>query len=150
MQMGGIHIRQAVPEDIPAVCKIENTGPGLWNENHFYAELENTFSRFIVATEGGNIIGYAVAWLVADEIQINSIAVREDFRRLGIGSALMRHIIMSADIASNARILLEVSGSNSGALSFYKHFGFIGTGKRKNYYRDSDAILMELVIKNES
>jgi ribosomal protein S18 acetylase RimI-like enzyme len=32
-------------------------------------------------------------------------------------------------------------------LNFYKKNGFEITGKRKNYYKDDDAILMELKLR---
>lgn len=41
------------------------------------------------------------------------------------------------------RILLEVAETNSAARKLYESFGFNVIHRRKNYYADSDALIME-------
>ena len=62
----------------------------------FIYKLRNTFNRH--ASLGSEqsyqcITGYAAFWLMVDEAHITSIAVREEYRRQGIGELLLIHLI---------------------------------------------------------
>ena len=54
-----------------------------------YDILENDNAFVIVAEYEGEFAGYADIWTVLGEADLNSIAVRVDFRRKGIGDAIM-------------------------------------------------------------
>lgn len=139
-------LRNAGPEDIEAVYAIEQEGRGRWNRRQFSDELSLAFSRFIVMELGGEIAGFSVAWLVGDEIQLNNIGVRRDWRKRGLGSFLiddLRELARSSPTKN--RIVLEVSVLNSAAIGLYRSKGFVETGRRRGYYDNTDAILMELV-----
>lgn len=140
-------IRTAAAGDIESVYAIEIDGHARWNRRQFADELGLNFSRFYVMEEDGAIVGFAVAWLVADEIQLNNIGIRRDRRLRGLGSRLLERIISDARGTSEpVKIFLEVSERNTAAQAFYRKTGFAETGRRKNYYDDVDAILMERVL----
>ena len=90
------------------------------------------------------IIGFAGFWIMADEAHLTNIAVREQYRRQGIGEVLLIFIIdLTAGL--NARIFtLEVRASNTAAQNLYHKYGFTQTGLRRGYYIDNreDAVLM--------
>ena len=137
-------IRTATPDDIDALRRIESEGQDRWSRGQFADELNLKFSTIHVLEDGTGIIGFAVTWNVAGEIQLNNIGVRGDARRRGMGSLLISHIIMTArNTGGPGKIYLEVSAENTAALFFYRAHGFIETGRRKNYYDSIDAILME-------
>lgn len=48
------------------------------------------------------------------------------------------------------RIVLEVAENNHPARALYERFGFIVINRRKNYYADSDALIMERPDKERS
>ncbi|MCE4624664.1 MAG: ribosomal protein S18-alanine N-acetyltransferase [Desulfurococcales archaeon] len=86
---------------------------------------------------------YRVAHLI-------SIAVLEEYRGRGIGTALLQHTIQAAreegDIVS---IYLEVRVSNTPAIRLYKKFGFKPARIIRGYYRDGeDAYVMVLKIRD--
>ena len=86
---------------------------------------------------------YRVAHLI-------SIAVLREYRRRGIGSALLQHTIQAAkeerDIIS---VYLEVRVSNEPAIRLYKRFGFRPVRIIRGYYRDGeDAYVMTLKIRD--
>ena len=90
------------------------------------------------------IIGFAGFWIMADEAHITNIAVRELYRRQGIGEVLL---ISTMDLATelNTRIItLEVRVSNTAAQNLYYKYDFTETGLRRGYYTDNkeDAVLM--------
>ncbi len=141
-------IRKAAKADIEAVYAIELESHARWNRRQFADELDLNFSRFYVVEEGGDIVGFAVAWIVSDEIQLNNIGIRKDCRLRGLGSQLLERIISDARGSHEPlKIFLEVSSQNTIAQMFYRKTGFAETGHRKNYYDDVDAILMERVLK---
>ena len=136
-------IRKAAFTDLPQICDIEAESINSWTYNQFAEELGRVFSSFIVAEQSGIIAGYSIAWLVAGELQLNSIAVKKNFRRRGLGRMMLDYLINNSDSEIISVIYIEVRKSNSEALSFYESYGFTGTGLRKKYYGDDDAILME-------
>ncbi|HNW28329.1 MAG TPA: ribosomal protein S18-alanine N-acetyltransferase [Spirochaetota bacterium] len=142
-----ISIRTAAAGDLDAVCAIEREGHARWSRRQFADELGLNFSRFYVMEEDGTIVGFAVAWIVADEIQLNNIGIMKDRRLRGLGSRLLERIISDARGTHDpVKIFLEVSARNTVAQTFYRKAGFVETGRRKNYYDGVDAILMERVL----
>ncbi|MFO7772746.1 MAG: ribosomal protein S18-alanine N-acetyltransferase [Dehalococcoidia bacterium] len=91
-----------------------------------------------------NIIGFSGFWMLMQEAHIIAIGVRNSYRRLGIGEALL---IATIDLAAslNATVVtLEVRASNATAQELYKKFGFQVVGRRLRYYSSDgeDAIIM--------
>ncbi len=90
------------------------------------------------------VIGIAGFWVMADEAHITTIAVRDAYRRQGIGEHLLIKIIeMAAGLKANV-VTLEVRASNKQAQALYKKYGFQVAGVRRAYYTDNgeDALLM--------
>ena len=144
--MNNITIRKAAFSDISYVLEIEQENIRSWTHDQFTEELARNFSVFIVAETEGVIAGYAIAWIVADELQLNSIAVKNSLQGNGIGRMLLEGLEAESRDGAASVILLEVRSRNTGAIDFYMKNGFMKTGRRKNYYGDDDAILMEKKI----
>lgn len=139
-------IRKAQLSDIKSVYDIERESIRSWTADQFIHELENSFSLFLVAEIKNSITGYIIAWKVADEIQLNNIAVKNSCRRTGIATKLLTELYQENQNRKYSKIYLEVKSRNYEAISFYVKNGFIRTGIRKNYYANDDAILMEKTI----
>ncbi|HSV96240.1 MAG TPA: ribosomal protein S18-alanine N-acetyltransferase [Spirochaetota bacterium] len=140
-------IRNALDSDLDTVYSLENEWmQSPWTRMGFENELSNTFSHFVVVENEDGIAGYAVAWEVSGEIQLNRIVVRGDLRRRGFGRALLGHLLREMRPPDAGRVLLEVRARNDAARCFYRAAGFIETGLRKRYYGDDDAVLMERTI----
>lgn len=90
------------------------------------------------------IIGFAGFWVVGDEAHIINIAVREAYRRRGLGELLLMSIIDLSKKRKARNVTLEVRVSNSAAQGLYAKHGFNYVGVRKSYYIDNseDALLM--------
>ena len=141
--MPDITIRKALFKDIELIFEIEHESGGSWTYNQFIQELNNEFSLFLVAEYENSIAGYLIAWKVADEIQLNNIAVKRFLRKQGIGGKLLSEINTGDSNKIFNSVFLEVRSRNKNAISFYTDNGFTKTGVRKNYYNDDDALLME-------
>jgi ribosomal-protein-alanine N-acetyltransferase len=136
--------RPFVIADLPTVLSIEYaSSPFPWKKEFFLSELHNTHSRILIAELDGQIVGYLCRWFVVDEIQILNIAVHPDYRRRGIGRALLLAIIAEARNDAARSISLEVRRSNSPAIALYEGLGFYQTAVRRRYYENGeDALLM--------
>ena len=118
-----------------------------WSYNILKQELENGKSKYFVAKQENEIIGFAGILLIIDEVNIMNIVVRKDKRNLGIGSLLLEKIIDFSEIHNATSITLEVNEKNIPAIKLYKKYGFKQVGLRRKYYNNEDnAILMDLVF----
>jgi len=101
---------------------------------------------FLVAERGGNVIGFIIATRLAlHELRILMIAVNTHMRKQGVGSFLLKQLIMR--FPEVRKIVLEVRPDNVEALEFYKKHGFRVKGKVDDFYTDgSAAYLMEKIL----
>ena len=73
-----------------------------------------------------------------------NIAVKKDYRRQGIATLLLNHILNICKEKEINTIHLEVNEENFSAISLYQKLGFKECGRRKQYYDNTyDAILMK-------
>ena len=142
-----IRVRIAKSSDLDDIYDLDvQTFAMPWSKEALsYDILENDNAFVIVAEYEGEFAGYADIWTVLDEADLNSIAVRVDFRRKGIGDAIM--LAMTEMLPANgvATINLEVRVSNMPAIKLYKKYGFNECGVRPGYYLDNgeDALIMK-------
>ena len=139
-------VRQAEEKDIKPMAEMDIlcfSAP--WSEVSFEKEIkENHLALYIVAEIGERMVGYAGLWCIVDEGHITNVAVHPDFRRRGIGEALVSVLLEYTVKKGILSHTLEVRASNEAAISLYTKFGFQPAGLRKNYYEDNgeDAIIM--------
>jgi ribosomal-protein-alanine N-acetyltransferase len=101
-------------------------------------------------TNNHYIVGFVGFWIMAGEAHVTSIAVREKYRKRGIGELLL---IAAIDLSIELKaefVTLEVRVSNLSAQALYLKYGFKRVGERHKYYLDhgpngetrEDAIIM--------
>ena len=90
------------------------------------------------------IVGYVGVWLMVDEAHVVAIAVRESYRRRGLGEMLLAEAVETALGNAQEDVTLEVRRSNTSAQALYEKYRFLKVGVRKRYYSDNheDAIIM--------
>ncbi|MCL1594669.1 MAG: ribosomal protein S18-alanine N-acetyltransferase [Actinomycetia bacterium] len=139
-----ITIRPMERGDIPAVAELENEiYDQPWSPRVFFDELAMGNRRYLVASsKGGMILGYSGLLIVEDDAHITTIAVAEQSRGTHLGTRLMLALVDVARDADTRHLTLEVRVSNDGAQRLYERFGFDPVGRRKNYYKDEDALVM--------
>ena len=117
-----------------------------WSRDSFLNEIQNKLANYfcLTDTKTNKILGYAGFWEILEEAHITSIAVHPDYRRLGLATILLKHIVKSCYKKMIKYITLEVRASNIPAISLYEKFGFKSVGRRKKYYQDNneDALIM--------
>lgn len=155
MNKQSIEITKMLMDDIDELLFIENSSfPVPWSRDIFVRELQLPISRSLIAKIHKNqlleIAGYLIYWVIAGEVQVHKIAVREDVRRSGIASALMEAMIKCSCDESATSCTLEVGRSNGSAKKLYEKFNFTVIEVRKRYYPESgdDALVMCLDLKS--
>ena len=107
-----------------------------WSENAVRSELTNPLSLWVVAVDGDCVAGYVGSQSVLGESDMMNLAVREEYRRTGIGACLVRELVEKLRAAGNYQLTLEVRLSNVAAINLYLKMGFQHVGKRPNYYHN--------------
>lgn len=142
-------IRDMKEGDVSAVARIEKMSFSLaWSETSFFNETHKPRALPKVAVLNGSVVGYVCSDYVGDECHILNLAVHPDYRKQGIATALVEHILEQLKLHACRFLYLEVRASNYAARKLYQGFGFKIVGTRKNYYVApvEDAVIMMLEI----
>lgn len=138
-------IEKMTAEQLEEVAQLEkNCFVHPWSRQSLESELANENSLFLTAIDDNKVVGYIGMNVVIDEGYIFNVAVDENYRKRGIGSALISELVTFGKKNNLCFLTLEVRESNENARSLYSKFGFIKVGERKNYYKEpvEDAVLM--------
>ena len=148
--------------------------PTLWPPTSYRRELKNRVAEYLVCVREGEfvtvepprrsrllrlfsrrnkptaplqvplLVGFVGLWYQAGDAHIVSIAVREEYRRRGLGELLLIGAVEMAVRRGQQVVTLEVRASNDAAQALYAKYGFSQTGLRPRYYADNheDAVIM--------
>ncbi len=133
--------------DLEPVVEIERASFSTpWTPDMFRWELRNSdvSATYVIKTPDGLVVAFCCVWVVMDELHINNVAVRPEFRRRGLARALLAHVTDEAIRRGATRATLEVRRSNVAALRLYDRLGFTIGGVRRNYYTNpiEDALIL--------
>jgi len=116
-----------------------------WSIEQFWTELAQPTRRYQVVASDDSIIGYSGIFILAQDSDIQTLAVAEDQRGRGVGRQLLDAAIASAASAGARSMTLEVRADNDAALTLYEGRGFAIVSRRSSYYPDgSDALILQL------
>ena len=139
-------IRKAINSDFETITKYYRE----FDENSVELFETDPFSHLYVYELDNVIAGFVNYSIIYDRAEINYIYVNENYRGKHIASELMEFLLV--DVIDNGclNVTLEVSEKNKAGIELYKKFGFEEKAIRKNYYKDSDGILMmKELVKSE-
>jgi ribosomal-protein-alanine N-acetyltransferase len=143
-------IRSAVPADAEAFVAIERRSfSDPWTEASFREALTSPWTFGIAAQGSRGVAGCLIARDVAGTGEILNLAVAPEFRRRGVGGALLRAGLNALRHRRVDEVFLEVRESNRSAQSLYTSHGFRSVGQRAAYYRNpkEDALVLRLAIE---
>jgi ribosomal-protein-alanine N-acetyltransferase len=140
-------IRAAQKHDLSRILAIETmVDPSPWSEENFVAHL-SLANLFWVIEEAGNVIGYAVLMMIADdEAELLKIVVLPEKQGQGLGGNLLNRLLQEMHRRSVKKIFLEVRASNEKAIHLYQQAGFVTTGVRKKYYACKDGAREDAIL----
>lgn len=148
--------------------------PTTWPRTAYRREMQNKLARYLVIVDKAHapvtakpparrsifrlgrrapetepvtaefIVGYVGVWFMVDEAHIVAIAVREAYRRQGLGEMLLAQAMDLAMENHQEVVTLEVRRSNYAAQALYEKYKFLKVGVRRRYYSDNheDALIM--------
>ena len=143
----------AGPSDLDGVLEVDRLSfPSPWTRAMYEDALRQPATSFIVVARSGaaRVAGYCSYRVVADEVQINNVAVRPDHRGKGIGRALVEAVLDHGRASGARTALLEVRRSNAAAQRLYLSMGFAEVGERPRYYAhpEEDALVLARNVRN--
>lgn len=141
-------MRVAGVGDLADVIALERGVPEAphWGDEK-YAEMVGGIGVrrcLLVAELAGRVVGFAVGKVVVGLGELESVAVRADARRSGVGRMLCEAVVEWCRTEGSLVVELEVRAASAGAIALYNGLGFVEVGRRWSYYRDpeDDAVLM--------
>ena len=96
--------------------------------------------------ENDTLKGYVILEETIDDVNIVDVFTYEEYRRQGVSENIFKYIMNYYKDKKN-RLMLEVRSKNIPAVSLYEKLGFKCIYVRKNYYKDDDALIMEVKLK---
>ena len=158
----GFSLSRMTEHDLLEVVEIEeDSGLSRWGWAAYYAELQGSNRDLMLVARAPKskaprvshtLAGYIVARIGANELHINNVAVRERYRRQGIGLNLLDRILEEGRRRGVAAAFLELRAGNTAALSLYEKCGFSLTSRRKRYYSEppEDALVMTIQLDRKA
>jgi len=156
-QIGDCILRRCELGDIIPVMEINlRTLPEHYSDYLYESLLEELPEAFVVAEISGKIVGYIMCKMEHGFSNFKklgsvkkghgvSIAVMNELRSKGFGSALVNESITGVKIRQCSELYLEVRCSNNDAVRLYEILGFSIILRLKAYYRDGeDAYVMAI------
>jgi ribosomal protein S18 acetylase RimI-like enzyme len=101
-------------------------------------------SRALLAWDGPTVAAHVLLCPISETAVEFSIFVHQDYRRIGLGTALTRLAVAFAGRCGFSEVLLTTEVSNLAALRVYRHVGFEVTGSF------GDECEMKLMIAGRS
>jgi ribosomal-protein-alanine N-acetyltransferase len=147
-------IRNLAAQDLDAVLVLaaDSLESPHWNRRDYEqiltAEHADRLLRCgLVAESRGNVAGFAVvSWLRHEAAaEVEGLFVELNYRRQGVGSALIAACMAWAAKAGASAVRLEVRASNTAAHALYRRYGFSPAGVRRAYYSapTEDALVLQ-------
>lgn len=109
-----------------------------WKSKRILEMIRHPDCVVIVARTRLKFAGFAVMEFHETQCHLNLLAVHPEFRRKATGSALLRWLEASAEVAGISKINLEVRSSNKAAIAFYKDLGYELRAKIAGYYQGKE------------
>lgn len=104
-----------------------------------YSFVDSDFLKIYSYVTNDKVVAFLLFNVMYEKCEIVDIFVLKEYRNKGIASKLINEITNDYTVDN---ITLEVSMLNKSAINLYEKLGFKKIAVRKNYYKDSDGILM--------
>ena len=136
------------PGDLRTVVALENASFGApWRPSAYSRAVADPHHNFFVAEFDGDLVGYAGLWVEGEQAHIAKLAVHDDHRRRGIGTAMIEHLLDHARRLGLSQAYLEVRRSNLVAQDLYRRLGFRFERIQANAYPDDGEDALVFVLR---
>ena len=122
--------------------------PAPWSAEEMVKLMVNP-AVFVLLASANEPQGFVMAWAVAGESEILTIAVVPSARRQGAGIRLMTAAGVAAYARGAATMHLEVAEDNEAARALYAKLGYVEAGRRNAYYSGEKGRVDALLLRRE-
>jgi len=122
--------------------------PAPWSESEIVKLMANP-AVFVLLASANEPQGFVMAWAVAGDSEILTIAVVPGARRQGVGIRLMTAAGVAAYARGSSTMHLEVAEDNEAARALYAKLGYVEAGRRGAYYAGEKGRVDALVLRRE-
>lgn len=137
-------ITTLLENDTKKQLELEEKFKEIFISNDIKRDFENNpYTNYLIYLIDDKIVGFINYLLIYDRMEIVNFNVLDFFQNKHIGSSLLKKLIEISKNKKLKNITLEVRSDNTKAIYLYKKYGFKEVAIRKNYYNDTDGILME-------
>ena len=144
--MPTLPIRRAQLGDLPVLARLDQEafGSEAYSEMTFRQFYEIAGPLLVVAVGGGNVVGYGLALpsVLPGEVWFMSLVVAPEWRRQGVGGALMAEILRTYDSLPYSSIWLTTEPTNIAIRRLCKTFHFTEAEKNDDYFGPDRARLV--------
>lgn len=133
-------IRHVHPQDIFSIIKITyDSLPERYSPEIFNTFYETFPEGFFVAEQHHKIVGFIIGYKTSnDTARIPLLSVIKEYRKQGIGTALINQFLKEMALQKIKKVELEVRENNNTAIKFYKKHGFVITDILKGFYQTGE------------
>lgn len=129
-----VFVRVMRASDLDLVVASENLSlQNPWSKRVFSDCLRSGYECWVLATRD-RIVAHGVLSVGAGEAHVLTICVHPDFRQMGYGRRMLKHLLDKGAKSAAKVCFLEVRPSNKVAIALYLSFGFVQVGERRHYY----------------
>ena len=166
--MNDIVIRPAAPTDLDAINAIYNyyvlnststyqTAPETAADRRQWFDHHGAQHPVVVATLADQVLGWGSLSpfhprAAYDHTVENSVYVRHDAQRRGIGAALLTHLIAQAAQLGHRTIIAIIDADQTGSIALHARHGFVEVGRLRQvgfkFDRWLDVVYMQLLPRD--
>jgi [ribosomal protein S18]-alanine N-acetyltransferase len=146
-------LREYQPEDFDTLYEIDQAcypADIAYSKRDLRAYLRFPGAECVVAKTSNAVAGFCISANQDGRGYIVTIDVLEQFRRTGMGSALLREVERRLAANGVREVRLETATDNHSAVAFWQKHGYRSLGIRKDYYPDRDAFAMSKAIPSSA
>ena len=134
------HIRWMIRSDMPSVLSIEQASfPAPWDEPTFIHCLRTKSVIGMAAEHDSRVVGFMLYELHSRRLTLLNFAVAAEYRREGIGAAMVAKLRSKLSQDGRTSIFLEVSEANLPGQLFFKTQGFRAVQVIRDYYDNGQS-----------
>ncbi len=134
-----VEIRWLTNAELSSVVSIENQSflqP--WTHVDFVNCLSRNNVVGLIAMMDRRVVAFCIYEVLGKRIQLLNLCVLEKYRKMGIGSALVRAVLAKLKKNAQERCVAEIREHNTICQYFLKALGFVVSDTMKKYY-DEDS-----------
>ena len=132
------HVRWMVRRDVPDVLEAEKLSFDCpWTEEDVLRCLRQHDVFGMVAERDNRVVGFMIYVLEKKHLEVLNFCVHPEYRRSGVGRAMVDKLASKLDVRRRKEITLHVRESNLGAQLFFRAMGFRAQSVERWFYEET-------------